>query len=229
MVTLEEVQDRMRPVRRWLWWVAAFLIAIVLVGGLTRLTGSGLSITEWRPITGVLPPLSEIEWQAEFERYRAIPQFLAVNTDMMLADFKFIYWWEWTHRLLARAGGRRSCCRSCSSCGAGSSIAYWAGNSPEFSRSAGCRARSAGGWCSRASRSGPTSASTGSRCISRSPARSLQRPSWSRRACSLGARHRPCRGNAAWREFCCCSCSCRFFSARWWPRPGRGSRSIPGR
>ncbi len=105
MVTLEEVQDRLRPVRRWLWWVAALLIAIVLVGGLTRLTGSGLSITEWRPITGVLPPLSENEWLAEFELYRAIPQFLAVNTDMTLAEFKVIYAWEWTHRLLARAVG----------------------------------------------------------------------------------------------------------------------------
>ncbi len=105
MVTLEEVQDRLRPVRRWLWWVAALLIAIVLVGGLTRLTGSGLSITEWRPITGVLPPLSEAEWLAEFERYRAIPQFLAVNFGMTLAEFKLIYWWEWTHRLLARLVG----------------------------------------------------------------------------------------------------------------------------
>ena len=105
LVTLEEVQDRQRPVRRWLWWVATLLIAIVLVGGLTRLTGSGLSITEWRPISGVLPPLSENEWLAEFERYRAIPQFLAVNTDMTLAEFKVIYAWEWTHRLLARAVG----------------------------------------------------------------------------------------------------------------------------
>ncbi len=105
MVTLEEVQDRLRSVRRWLWWVAIFLIAIVLVGGLTRLTGSGLSITEWRPITGILPPLSENEWLAEFERYRMIPQFLAVNAGMTLAEFKIIYAWEWTHRLLARAVG----------------------------------------------------------------------------------------------------------------------------
>jgi cytochrome c oxidase assembly protein subunit 15 len=105
LVTLEEVQDRLRAVRRWLWWVAALLIAIVLVGGLTRLTGSGLSITEWRPITGLLPPLSENEWLAEFERYRMIPQFLAVNAGMTLAEFKVIYAWEWTHRLLARAVG----------------------------------------------------------------------------------------------------------------------------
>ncbi len=105
MVTLEEVQDRLRPVRRWLWGVAALLIAIVLVGGLTRLTGSGLSITEWRPVSGVLPPLSEAEWLAEFERYRAIPQFLAFNAGMTLAEFKLIYAWEWTHRLLARLVG----------------------------------------------------------------------------------------------------------------------------
>jgi cytochrome c oxidase assembly protein subunit 15 len=105
LVTLEEVQDRLRPVRRWLWWVATLLIAIVLVGGLTRLTGSGLSITEWRPITGVLPPLSENEWLAEFERYRAIPQFLAVNTGMTLAELTMRLQRVLCLGLLARAVG----------------------------------------------------------------------------------------------------------------------------
>jgi cytochrome c oxidase assembly protein subunit 15 len=95
----------MRPVRIWLWVVAALVAATVIVGGATRLTGSGLSITEWRPISGILPPLDEAGWQTEFERYRAIPQFLAVNPDMTLAGFKFIYWWEWTHRLLGRLIG----------------------------------------------------------------------------------------------------------------------------
>jgi cytochrome c oxidase assembly protein subunit 15 len=99
------VIDRMRPVRAWLWLVAALVAAIVLVGGTTRLTGSGLSITEWQPISGILPPLSENAWLAEFDKYRQIPQFLAINSDMTLAEFKFIYWWEWTHRFLGRLVG----------------------------------------------------------------------------------------------------------------------------
>jgi cytochrome c oxidase assembly protein subunit 15 len=78
---------------------------MVLVGGLTRLTGSGLSITEWRPVTGTLPPLSEEAWQSEFAKYQTIPQFHIVNHDMTLADFKGIYYWEWGHRLLGRLIG----------------------------------------------------------------------------------------------------------------------------
>jgi cytochrome c oxidase assembly protein subunit 15 len=77
----------------------------VVVGGATRLTGSGLSITEWKPIAGVLPPLSLAEWQAEFARYQAIPQFRLVNPHMTLGQFQEIYFWEWSHRLLARALG----------------------------------------------------------------------------------------------------------------------------
>jgi cytochrome c oxidase assembly protein subunit 15 len=95
----------MRPVRIWLWAVALLVILTLLVGGATRLTGSGLSITEWRPISGVLPPLSESAWLDEFEKYKRIPQFLAVNAGMDLAEFKFIYWWEWGHRLLGRLIG----------------------------------------------------------------------------------------------------------------------------
>jgi cytochrome c oxidase assembly protein subunit 15 len=97
--------DRMRPVRVWLWLLAALVAATVVVGGATRLTGSGLSITEWRPVTGVIPPLSTADWLLEFDKYRTIPQFLAVNPDMTLAGFKFIYWWEWTHRMLGRLIG----------------------------------------------------------------------------------------------------------------------------
>jgi cytochrome c oxidase assembly protein subunit 15 len=97
--------DRMRSVRVWLWTVAALVAATAIIGGATRLTGSGLSITEWRPITGVFPPLGEAAWQAEFDKYRAIPQFLALNREMTLAGFKFIYWWEWTHRMLGRLIG----------------------------------------------------------------------------------------------------------------------------
>ena len=78
---------------------------MVLVGGATRLTESGLSITQWKPVTGVIPPLDLAQWQAEFERYRQIPQFSALNSDMTLDGFKTIFWWEWSHRLLARALG----------------------------------------------------------------------------------------------------------------------------
>jgi len=77
----------------------------LVVGGATRLTESGLSIVEWKPVTGVLPPLSESEWQAEFTKYQAIPQYRELNRGMSLDAFKVIYWWEWSHRLLARATG----------------------------------------------------------------------------------------------------------------------------
>jgi cytochrome c oxidase assembly protein subunit 15 len=89
-------------VRVWLWAVAALVILMVMVGGATRLTGSGLSITEWRPLSGALPPLSEADWSAEFARYRASPQYQLVNVGMSLAGFKSIFWWEWTHRQLGR-------------------------------------------------------------------------------------------------------------------------------
>src|ERR1700674_677922 len=78
---------------------------MVLVGGATRLTESGLSITEWRPVMGALPPLGEAQWQAEFEKYQAIPQYRALNQGMTLDAVKTIYWWEWTHRLVGRVIG----------------------------------------------------------------------------------------------------------------------------
>jgi cytochrome c oxidase assembly protein subunit 15 len=92
-------------VRGWLLCVAAMIFLTLLVGGATRLTESGLSITEWKPVTGVLPPMSEPAWQAEFQKYQAIPQYKELNRGMDLAAFKIIYWWEWTHRVLARATG----------------------------------------------------------------------------------------------------------------------------
>ncbi|MCB8839329.1 COX15/CtaA family protein [Aurantimonas sp. VKM B-3413] len=92
-------------VRIWLYAVALFIFALVLVGGATRLTESGLSITEWKPIHGVIPPLSAAEWQEEFVRYQQIPQYREMNQGMDLSGFKTIYWWEWTHRLLARGVG----------------------------------------------------------------------------------------------------------------------------
>jgi cytochrome c oxidase assembly protein subunit 15 len=96
---------RMRAVRLWLYAVAALVLVMVLVGGATRLTESGLSITEWRPVTGALPPLSEGQWQAQFQKYQAIPQYRELNRGMSLAEFKTIFWWEWTHRLLGRLIG----------------------------------------------------------------------------------------------------------------------------
>lgn len=89
----------------WLLAVALLIAAMVTVGGLTRLTGSGLSITEWHPVTGVVPPLGDQAWQAEFVKYQRIPQYQLQNRGMNLGDFKAIYWWEWSHRLLGRLLG----------------------------------------------------------------------------------------------------------------------------
>ncbi len=97
--------SHLRAVRLWLYAVAALVLAMVLVGGATRLTESGLSITEWKPVMGVMPPLGETAWQAEFEKYQAIPQYRELNAGMTLDGFKSIYWWEWTHRLIGRAIG----------------------------------------------------------------------------------------------------------------------------
>ncbi|PTM43554.1 COX15/CtaA family protein [Bosea sp. 124] len=89
-------------IRRWLWIVAALVFVMVVVGGATRLTGSGLSITEWKPITGALPPLSAEAWASEFGKYRESPQYRLLNEGMSLGEFQFIYWWEWGHRQLGR-------------------------------------------------------------------------------------------------------------------------------
>jgi cytochrome c oxidase assembly protein subunit 15 len=97
--------DRSRAVALWLLAVAVLVLAMVVVGGSTRLTGSGLSITQWKPIRGVVPPLNIEQWQAEFARYKAIPQYQFINRGMTLGQFKGIYWWEWTHRLLGRLVG----------------------------------------------------------------------------------------------------------------------------
>lgn len=94
-----------RAIRLWLIVLFAMVAAMIALGGATRLTGSGLSITEWAPVTGSLPPMSQADWQAEFDAYRQIPQFAQVNPDMDMAGFKRIYWWEWSHRLLGRLIG----------------------------------------------------------------------------------------------------------------------------
>ena len=93
------------PVRAWLIAVAVLIAAMVLVGGATRLTESGLSIVEWKPVTGSLPPLSEAEWTKAFEAYKTIPQYRQMNAGMSLPEFKTIFWWEWSHRLLGRVIG----------------------------------------------------------------------------------------------------------------------------
>ena len=92
-------------IRIWLYAVAMLIFAMVLLGGATRLTESGLSITEWQPVIGTLPPLSDSEWKTEFDKYKAIPQFKVLNSGMTLSEFRAIFLWEWTHRLLGRLIG----------------------------------------------------------------------------------------------------------------------------
>jgi cytochrome c oxidase assembly protein subunit 15 len=105
MADIEAGTARPRTVAFWLLGVAALVFLMVVVGGITRLTESGLSITEWRPVTGVLPPLSDAAWEAEFAKYRQIPEYREVNAGMSLAAFQVIYFWEWFHRLLGRVVG----------------------------------------------------------------------------------------------------------------------------
>lgn len=100
-----DLARRRRAVRAWLLAVAGLVLIMVMVGGATRLTESGLSIVEWQLVTGTLPPLSDAQWQAEFEKYKTIPQYRELNRGMSLAEFKTIYWWEWTHRFLGRLIG----------------------------------------------------------------------------------------------------------------------------
>jgi heme a synthase len=98
---------RPRPIALWLLLVGVLVVLMVGVGGITRLTESGLSITRWKPITGSLPPLSDAQWQAEFAAYQQIGEYRQINgpAGMTLADYKFIYFWEWSHRLLGRLIG----------------------------------------------------------------------------------------------------------------------------
>jgi len=91
-----------RQIALWLFAVSALVFLMVVVGGLTRLTESGLSITEWKPVTGALPPMSDAAWNAAFEGYKQIPQYELVNKGMTLGEFKNIFWWEWAHRFLGR-------------------------------------------------------------------------------------------------------------------------------
>lgn len=105
----DDVRHTQRPIAmsNWLFAVAFLVFIMVIVGGVTRLTESGLSITEWKPITGAIPPMSETAWVSEFEKYKQIPEYLEISgpAGMTLEDFKFIYFWEWVHRLLGRLIG----------------------------------------------------------------------------------------------------------------------------
>lgn len=103
-ISRRESRDRAQ-LRAWLYLILLMIFALVLVGGATRLTDSGLSITEWKPIHGVIPPLSAEEWQEEFDKYRQIPEYTQINRGMSLDAFKNIFWWEWAHRILARGVG----------------------------------------------------------------------------------------------------------------------------
>src|SRR5215216_1617507 len=94
-----------RAVRWWLLSIAVLIVIMVLVGGATRLTESGLSIVEWQPVAGTLPPLNQEQWTLAFEDYKAIPQYRELNAGLSLAEFKTIFWWEWSHRLLGRVIG----------------------------------------------------------------------------------------------------------------------------
>ena len=102
---LPQQASNVGAVRWWLMAVAALIALMVLVGGATRLTESGLSIVEWKPVTGALPPLSDAQWHDAFEGYKKIPQYRELNAGMSLAQFKTIFWWEWSHRLLGRLIG----------------------------------------------------------------------------------------------------------------------------
>jgi cytochrome c oxidase assembly protein subunit 15 len=102
IASLEKAENVSIQVIYWLYAVAAIIFVMVLVGGATRLTDSGLSITEWAPIRGIFPPLSHEAWIIEFEKYRQIPEYQLINRGMSLSDFQFIFWWEWAHRFLGR-------------------------------------------------------------------------------------------------------------------------------
>jgi cytochrome c oxidase assembly protein subunit 15 len=103
---MESLQEKAnRNIVRWLYFGVFMLMVQILLGGVTRLTESGLSITEWKPITGTLPPLNTVEWQAEFDKYKNTDQFRYVHSDFTLSDFKYIFFWEWLHRSWARLMG----------------------------------------------------------------------------------------------------------------------------
>ncbi len=137
--------------RRVAWWLfacCALVFAMVVVGGVTRLTHSGLSIVEWQPIVGTLPPLSDADWQQAFDKYKLTPEYQQVNKGMTLAEFKGIFWWEYAHRLLGRLIGvvfprPVAVVRRAARDSAGQRVEALRASSSW----AACRGRSAGTWC----------------------------------------------------------------------------------
>ncbi len=103
--TLQAHNNHRAVVRYWLYFICLMVTAMVIVGGATRLTDSGLSITEWKPLLGIFPPLSHADWLSEFEKYKRIPEYTQINKGMSLGAFQAIYWWEWAHRFLGRIIG----------------------------------------------------------------------------------------------------------------------------
>ena len=102
---LQLPECRRRAVRVWLWTIAAFTLLVLVIGGVTRLTHSGLSMVDWQPLIGVVPPLNEAQWEATFDRYRQFPEFQQLRRNMTLPEFKFIFFWEYLHRMAARSIG----------------------------------------------------------------------------------------------------------------------------
>ena len=102
---ISELEHNRTYVRYWLYFICFLIFVMVIVGGATRLTDSGLSITEWQPILGAIPPLTQADWLIALEKYRQIPEYQLINKGMSLDEFKFIYWWEWGHRFLGRIIG----------------------------------------------------------------------------------------------------------------------------
>lgn len=107
MLQASSLPSRVRPaaLSRWLFVVAALVVAMVVIGGITRLTESGLSITQWKPISGIVPPLTIAQWQVEFDHYKQIPEYQKLNRGMTLSGFQAIFFWEYLHRLLGRVVG----------------------------------------------------------------------------------------------------------------------------
>jgi heme a synthase len=102
---LEIPEPRRRPLRAWFWSIAGMTFVVLIVGGITRLTQSGLSIVDWQPIMGVVPPLNEAQWQEAFDRYRQFPEYQQLRQGMTMAEFQFIFFWEYLHRVVARVIG----------------------------------------------------------------------------------------------------------------------------
>ena len=105
MMTQADLSPPLSAVRLWLFALAALVLCMVVVGGATRLTHSGLTITEWQPVNGIIPPLGEADWQSLFAKYQEIPEAKQLNKGMTLEEFKPLFWWEWSHRALARFVG----------------------------------------------------------------------------------------------------------------------------